>query len=88
MAQGKRKLSDFSAEIAAHLELEVERLMGEGLSHEQAQAAARRAFGNVMRAEERFYETRRWPSWDHCRQDVRYAIRTLRRHPALPSSPS
>jgi hypothetical protein len=51
----KRKLDDFDAEIEAHLQLEFERQRELGLSEEEAWAAARRAFGNVMQAKERFY---------------------------------
>src|SRR5215470_15357107 len=79
MWRRRRKAGDFSAEIAAHLELESERLQEEGLTAEDARAAAHRRFGNVLRAEERFYESRRWLWLDHFQQDVRYAARTLRK---------
>src|SRR5579872_4861123 len=69
----KRKLDDFTSEIEAHIQLEVERLREQGLSEEEARAAARRSFGNVMRVEERFYETGHWMWWDHLLQDIRYA---------------
>ena len=55
MFRRKRKTSDLSAEIEAHIKLESERLQEQGLSEQEARAAARRAFGNVMQAEERFY---------------------------------
>jgi hypothetical protein len=66
----KRKLGDFSSEIEAHIQLEVERLREQGLSEEEARAAARRTFGNVMHAEERFYESGRWFWWDHFWHDI------------------
>ena len=75
----KRGLEDFSSEIEAHLQLEIERLREQGLSEEEARAAARRSFGNVMHAEERFYESGRWLWWDHFWQDVRLTLRTLRK---------
>jgi hypothetical protein len=75
----KRKLDDFTSEIGAHIELEIERLREQGLSEEEARAAARRSFGNVMRAEERFYESSRWLWWDHFWQDTRYGLRMLRK---------
>ena len=81
----KRKLDDFTSEIQAHLQLEIERLRDQGLSEEQARATARRSFGNVLHAEEHFYESRRWLWWDHFWQDVRYGLRTLRA--SAPSSP-
>jgi putative ABC transport system permease protein len=79
----KRKLDDFSAEIDAHLQLEFERQRALGLSEEEARAAARRAFGNVMQAKERFYESGRSLWLDHFWQDVRYGVRTLRKSPGL-----
>jgi putative ABC transport system permease protein len=75
----KREQRDFSSEIESHLQLETERLREEGLSEEEARAAARRSFGNVMHAEERFYESGRWLWWEHFWQDVRYGARTLLR---------
>ncbi len=83
MFRRKRTASDFSAEIDAHLQLEIERLKEQGLSEEQARAAARRAFGNVMQAEERFYESSRWLWWDHLWQDVRFGLRMLARNPGF-----
>ena len=79
----KRKGSDFSAEIEAHIQQESERLREQGMSPEEARAAARRAFGNVMHAEERFYESTRWMWWDHLKQDVHFGLRILAKSPGF-----
>jgi macrolide transport system ATP-binding/permease protein len=80
MFRRKRKASDFSAEIAAHLRQESESLEEQGLGEEEARAVARRLFGNVMQVEERFYESGRWLWWDHLWQDLRFGLRMLARN--------
>ncbi len=77
----KRPDHDFSDEIQAHIRLEADRLREQGMSEEQALATARRAFGNVTGAEERFHESRRWLFWDAMRLDLRFAVRLLRKTP-------
>ena len=79
----KRTARDFRDEISAHLELEVERLRGEGMNQVEAEAAARREFGNVTHAEERFHESSHWMLLEHLRRDVAYAFRVFARNPGF-----
>src|SRR5436190_10643446 len=74
----RRSIENFGAEIRSHIELEIERLVEEGRSPEEARTEALRRFGNVTRVEERFYESRQILSFDSWIQDLRYAIRSLR----------
>lgn len=78
-----RKDREFAEEIDAHLRLESEQLCSDGLTPEEACSAARRAFGNVTAAKERFYESRRIAWLEHLVQDIRYAARRLRNSPGF-----
>ena len=80
---GRRSQQDFEDEIRAHLELESERLRAQGLSPEDAERAARRQFGNVGAAEDRFYHAQRFASAQDFGRDLRHAWRALLRTPAF-----
>ena len=79
----RRSGKDFAEEIRAHLELEAEELKSEGLSDDEAQRRARVAFGNVSAAQEQFYLKSRVAWLDNFAQDVRFALRQLRRRPGF-----
>ena len=69
MFRRKRSAEDFAEEIKAHLELEADELRREGLSEDEARRKARREFGNVRAAQERFYMEaggRGWTSGARC----------------------
>jgi predicted permease len=83
MFKRKRSAEDFAEEIKAHLELEADDLRHEGLSEEEAQWKARREFGNVRAAQERFYMTRRWVALDKLVRDLRFGLRSLRHSPGF-----
>src|SRR5580765_2170393 len=76
-----RPTDDFSQEIRAHIALETDRLIGDGVPPDEARLAARKAFGSVAVAQERFYEARRIMWLDHLRQDLRGAARSVVRYP-------
>ncbi|HEY2823963.1 MAG TPA: ADOP family duplicated permease [Gemmatimonadales bacterium] len=72
-----RTEQDFSAEVQAHLAIEADRLITDGWSPVAAAAEARRRFGNVMRAEERYHDARHVSWVEDTVRDVGYAVRTL-----------
>jgi len=73
----RRTDEDFAAEIRAHLENETDRLIQDGMTPEEARAAAHRQFGSVTRTRERFYEAHRAIWLEQFAQDLRYAWRGL-----------
>jgi predicted permease len=80
----KRDDRDFREEIESHLAHEADRQAAQrGLDPGDARDAARRAFGNVTRAQERFYESQRWAWAERLGQHLRYAVRALRARPGF-----
>jgi predicted permease len=80
---GRRSQRDFEEEIKAHLELEVDRLVAQGMSPYDARLAAHKHFGSVTVAEDRHYQGRRFSSFDEVLRDLRHALRGLFRTPAF-----
>ncbi|MGH7577341.1 MAG: permease prefix domain 1-containing protein [Longimicrobiales bacterium] len=78
-----RATDDLSLEIQAHLDEKIDELVASGMSRREATAAAYRAFGNVPRIDEESREVWQWPILDSFGQDVRYALRQVRRNPGL-----
>src|SRR5688572_26179547 len=79
----RRSDEDFADEIRTNIAIDADQLAADGMSSDEARAAARRAFGNVAHAQERFYESRRIMWLDDLRRDLQVAWRSLGRNRAF-----
>ena len=77
MFRRKRTTGDFDEEIQAHIDLEAEALRREGLSEVEARWQARKKFGNVRAAQERFYMQHRWEWLDRLLSDLKFGFRSM-----------
>ena len=84
MLTGRQAIGeDLRAELDAHLEMEIEQNIARGLPPEEARAAARRHIGNLTRIEERARDAWSWRWLETTAQDLRYALRGIRRAPGF-----
>jgi macrolide transport system ATP-binding/permease protein len=78
-----REYRDLSEEMAEHLQEKIDELIAGGMSRSDAEAAARRQFGNVLLIEEHSREVWQWAVFDSALRDLKYAFRQLRRNPGF-----
>lgn len=79
----RRAQADLAEEIEAHRAMLQDQLERRGADRAAAAAHSRRAMGNITLAREDARGTWLWPSLESVWQDVRYALRTLRREPGF-----
>jgi macrolide transport system ATP-binding/permease protein len=80
MFRRRRSTDDFAAEIQSHLAFEADELQSEGLNEDEARRRAKVGFGNVQRAQERFYLKGRIAWFDDLLRDINFAVRQLTRN--------
>ena len=69
------------AEIAAHLQMQMDELVADGMSPDDARAEAGRRFGNPRVVREEIYDMNSIPLFETLARDARYAVRVLRKAP-------
>jgi hypothetical protein len=77
----KKAESEFENEMQIHLQLLTEKFVSQGMDPENADAAARRQFGNTTLLRQRQRESRTFLSFSAVFQDARYGLRMLRKSP-------
>lgn len=81
--RGKRVLNDLDQEIREHIELATQENIDRGMTPEEARYAALRKFGNVTRVKEESREVWSLVWLEQLGQDVRFALRQLRKSPVF-----
>ncbi len=83
LRRGRRREEELDEELRGHLEMAIRDRMERGERREEAEAAVRREFGNVLLVKEVTRQMWGWVWLEQLLQDLKYGLRTLRRWPGF-----
>jgi len=82
---GGRRDAELAEELESHVQMLTEENLRRGMSPSEARRRALVAFGGIALAMESYRDQRGLPAIDSLRQDLRYALRGMRRNPVFTS---
>lgn len=79
----RQRYEDLSVSIQEHIAERTEEFIAEGMPRVQAEASARREFGNVGLMEQKSREAWQWPALESILADLKFVFRRLRKSPGF-----